>query len=171
MNWQRIVGMTPVAGGVDRGRRRERGETVKRFWIMCLVLGLLVGSVATAEAKRKPKRVQRTVKGSYGPPWVPPVTACKGIFGSWSCLDIETRSKEAYFTAKVQDAHGQPVFFAVLGKGGYIGQYCGETPDPISIDPGTSLHFRVGQDWIGPLDCPYRVKTIGTISVTLSNLR
>ncbi len=146
---------------------------MKRFLVLLMVLGLMAGSVATAEAnkkKKKAKRVQRTVKGSYEPPWVPPVTGCKSLLGPWSCMDVETRSTEKYFTAKVTDAHGQRVFFAVLGDHGYIGNYCGETPHPISIDPGSSLHLRVGQDWIGPLDCLYRIKTIGTVSVTLSNL-
>ena len=156
---------------------------IKRLLILFMVLGLVAGSVATAEAKRtrKPTRIERTIEGSYGA--LPePVTGCNEELGSFACIVVGTRPGEAFFTAKATDAHGRPVFVRVVGNGGYkaIGSFCGETTRPISFDPGSSLEFRIeampnfwsnwGVDWLGPRDCLYRLKTFGTISVTLSNL-
>ncbi len=143
---------------------------MKRIVIALMILGLVVGSIATAEAS-SPQRVERTVEGSYGPPYVPPVTGCHDLQGPWACLVVATRSTEAFFTAKVTDAHGQPVFASYYSDDGISGTFCGETTRPIAFTPGSSIQFRLGIDWVGQLDCPAsRIKTIGTISVTLSNL-
>jgi hypothetical protein len=147
---------------------------MKRFLILFMVLGLVAGSVATAEAAKKtkkPTRIERTVEGSYGPPYVPPVTGCKSLLGPWACLIIATHSTEAFFTAKVTDAHGQPVFVWYSDHEGTSGIFCGETTRPVSFAPGSEIEFRLGIDWPGQLECaPHKIKTIGTISVTLSNL-
>ena len=149
---------------------------MKRSLILFMILGLVAGSMVTAEAKGR-ERVERTVKGSYAPTSTP-FTACSDPGGSLACFVVRVRSAEAFFTAKVTDAHGQPVFVQV--NGGYRGTFCGETARPISVEPGSILEFRIepmtyfwsnwGTGWVGPLDCPYRIKTTGTISVTLSNL-
>jgi hypothetical protein len=154
---------------------------MKRFLVVFLIVGLFAGSVATAEAKRKkPTRVERTVEGNYG---ALPQFGCNVDIGSFAwCMVVDTRPTEAFFTAKVTDAHGQPVFVQVIdGGGGRIGTFCGETTRPVSFDAGSSLEFRIeptpyffsnwGTEWLGPLDCPYRIKTSGSISVTLSNVR
>lgn len=156
---------------------------MKRFLILLMVLGLIAGSVATAEAKgrKRPTRVERTVEGRYGP-YPAPVTGCNEALGSFACLVVEARPTEAFFTAKVTDAHGQPVFVEVRNDYGLIAIFCGETTEPIAINQGSSrwwredarrtLEFYVGlNNWPGDtgLDCPvHRVKTTGTISVTLS---
>ncbi len=153
---------------------------MKRFLILFMILGLLAGSVTTAGATKKtPKRVERTIEGNYGA--VPePFTGCNADRGSFACVAVDVRPTEAFFTAKVKDAHGQPVWVQVVaGGGGKIGTFCGETTHPISFRPGSSLEFLIepmpyfwshwGLDWAGPLNCPYRLKTSGSISVTLSN--
>lgn len=145
---------------------------MKRFLILLMALGLIVGSVATAEAAKKTRttRVERTVEGSYGPPYVAPVTGCKSLLGPWACLSVDTRPTEAFFTAEVTDAHGQPVFVSVISEFATLATFCGKTTRPISFNPGAGLEFRIGID-SGQLECPAAsVKTIGTISVTLSNL-
>lgn len=143
---------------------------MKRFLILVMVLCLVAGSVATAQAKKikKPSRVERTVEGTYGP-YPAPVTGCNEPLGSWACLNIATGPEERFFTAKVTDAHGQPVFVEV--KGGTQAAFCGETTSPIEFQPGSSLQFHVGlNNWLVSLHCPAnRIKTTGTISVTLSN--
>ena len=151
---------------------------MKRFLILFMVVGLISGSIATAEAKRKKaSRVERTVEGNYGA--LPePLTGCNADTGSLACMVVDARPTERFFTAKVNDAHGQPVFVQVVG--GVNATFCGETTRPISFDPGSTLEFRIepmpyffsnwGTGWVGPLDCPYRIKTTGTITVTLSNL-
>lgn len=150
---------------------------MKRFLILFMVLGLIAGSVATAEAKgtKRPTRVERTVEGSYGL-YPAPVTGCNEPLGSFACMVVATRSNEAFLTAKVTDAHGQPVFVEVQsGRGIPLATFCGKTTEPIRFYPGAQLYFYVAQPvWPtsdAALDCPaHRVKTAGTISVTLSNI-
>src|SRR5688500_6224919 len=118
---------------------------MKRSLILFMILGLIVGSVATAEAKgtKQPTRVERTVEGNYGP-YPASVTGCNEPLGKFYCLAVETRSEESFFTAKVTDAHGQPVFFYVGGvRGRSRAAFCGETTEPIRITPGVELHFNV----------------------------
>ena len=154
---------------------------MKRFLILFLILGLFAGSVATAEAKRKKAaRVERTVEEKYGA--LPEAaTGCNADRGSLACIVVDARSTEAFFTAKVTDAHGQPVFVQVVAVGGgRVGTFCGETTRPVSFQAGSQLEFLIepmpyffsnwGTGWLGPLDCPYRIHTSGAISVTLSNL-
>ena len=155
---------------------------MKRFLLLFMVLGLVACSVVTAEAKRasKPARVERTVEGSYEP-LLDPYTECDQGRALYGCVVVHTRSTEAFFTAKVTDDHGQPVFVQVVDdNGGRLGTFCGETTEPVSFDAGSRLEFLVdpaphffshwGAGWVGPLDCPYRLRSTGTISVTLSNL-
>lgn len=147
---------------------------MKRFLILFMALGLIAGSVATAEAKgkKRPTRVERTVEGNYGP-YPAPVTGCNGVLHTFACLIVETRPTEAFFTAKVTDTHRQPVFVEVRSfpGGGVVATFCGETQKPIAITGGSSLEFYLGLNNGHPSqDCPtHRVKTTGTISVTLSN--
>ena len=149
---------------------------MKRILILITSLGLVIGCVATAEAAKKtqkPIRVERTVEGSYGP--LPsPAMGCNEPLGAWACMIVGTRQTEAYFTAKVADAHGQPVFVEARSFPGaeLVARFCGETKRPVPIMGGHSIEFYVAVErWSVSLDCPTnRVKTIGTISVTLSNL-
>ena len=158
---------------------------MKRFLILVMILGLVVGSVATAEAAQKtktPARAERTVEGHYstypmpgsGPPprvdgW--PAT-CDSLVEAYECFIVETRPTEASFTAKVTDAHGQPVFVRVEALGfGLVGRFCGETSQPLRIERGAELHFYLGASALMEnVECPgHSVKTSGTITVTLSN--
>ena len=151
---------------------------MRRFLISFLVLGLMAGSVATAEANKKrnrppklePTRIERTVEVSYGP-YPAPVTGCNSALGSFACAIIPTQPHEAFFTAKVTDAHGQPVFVQVRA-GGRKTHFCGETKEPIRFQPSAELYFFVAlPNWGIQTDCPaHSIKTTGTISVTLSNL-
>lgn len=153
---------------------------MKRISILFMVLGLVAGSVATAEAAKKtkqPTRVERTVEESYGP-FPAPVTGCNDLGGPFACAVIPTRTTEAFFTAKVTDAHGLPVFVevsAASGNGAYnVARFCGETTEPIRFHPGSDLFFYVGLPvWPSvqaAAACPAnKIKTTGTISVTLSH--
>ena len=152
---------------------------MKRFLVLFMVIGLVIGSLATAEAKKRPKpkptpapiRTERTVEGSYGP-YPAPVTGCNSALGPFACLILPTGPTEAFFTAKVTDTHGLPVFVEVDTTYGTVAQFCGETNEPIRFKPGRALRFHVAvPDWGIQTDCPaHSIKTTGTISVTLSNL-
>lgn len=142
-----------------------------RLAVAMVIVALGIGSVGTAEAK-KPSRTERTTHASYGP-YPAPVTGCNSALGSFACAIVHTRATEHYFTAKVTDVHGQPVFVEVTSGGGVVTRFCGETPRPVPISAGSDVEFHVGlNNWLLSADCPAnRVKTTGTISVTLSNMR
>ncbi len=152
---------------------------MKRFLILFLILGLVAVSMATAEAKKPRNRVERTVEGSYNTQFVPygglVANTCDNATG---CVIIDTRRDEAYFTAKVADAHGRPVLVTVFsydsaGYGRVYGTFCGETEEPIPFDRGDGLWFSPGY-WDPGLpnwaSCSPGFGTTGTIRVTLSNL-
>jgi hypothetical protein len=145
---------------------------MKRLLTMFLVLGLTFGSVTTVEAQRAHRRrVARTVEYAYEGPFVTQTTGCESYGRTWGCGTIKTRSTEAFLTAKVSDAHGQPVFVEVMTRyGDSVGTFCGKTTDPIRFERGADLFFYIGADWVTPLDCPaQRISTTGVISFTLSN--
>jgi hypothetical protein len=143
---------------------------MKRTVILFVIMGMLTGSIASAEAKNRPRRVERTVVGSYGP-YPAPVTGCNSALGPFACLILDSHSKESFFTAKVTDAHGQPVSVEVSGDYGFSATFCGETARPVRFPAGSTLEFDLGARWFTSLHCPAnRIKTTGTISVTLSNL-
>lgn len=154
---------------------------MKRLFILFMALGLITGSVATAEAGRtRPKRVQRTVEGSYKTPVLPfDSDRCSQLDGQ-GCVAIRTGARESFFTAKATDAHGLPVLVQVWTSTDHdgiedvhFGTFCGETTRPISFPPGTELHFWVGFTYsFAPYEsCPGgTVATAGAVSVTLSNL-
>lgn len=143
---------------------------MKRIHVLLVSVSLAAGSMATAEASSK--RVERTVESRYGA-YPAPVTGCNAPLGSFACLIVKTRPHEAFFTAEVTDAHGQPVFVEMLSDDGRSAVFCGETTKPIPVSPGTELSFHIGMsNWGVTTDCPAnRVKTTGTIRVTLTNRR
>lgn len=164
---------------------------MKRSLILFMILGLIVGSVTTAEAGRaRPKRVERTVEGTYATQFLPGNSWCTPYNGlepphGLGCVAVETRKGEAYLTGKVEDAHGQPVLVSLVtedpdGNSGqwiYHGSFCGETAEPIEFFRGVDVYLVVGYG--GPnltdpapslADCDPMLGTTGTVSVTLSNL-
>jgi hypothetical protein len=148
-----------------------------------MILGLVIGNVVTAEAKKAGrKRVERTVEGSYATQFVPFNDRCRQNSGM-GCVTIETHKHEAFLTGKAVDAHGQPVLVKVSGPDPYWGPeywidygfFCGETDEPIAFDRGVDLHLTVGYFWLDDLapslaKCRPMFGTTGTVSVTLSNL-
>lgn len=145
---------------------------------IALALGLLVGGfIGTAEAgKKKPKRVERQAQGTYAAPAtvVGNCTQTDGI----GCMSITSGPGETYLTGKVTDSHGQPVVITVDGQLDEdintditYGTFCGETDEPIKIDPGVQLVFWVGRAAdAAATQCLPGVGTQGTLDVVLSNL-
>ncbi|HUR14561.1 MAG TPA: hypothetical protein VM097_08725 [Mycobacteriales bacterium] len=144
---------------------------MKRALVLLVSLGLLCLASGAADAGSS-KRLERTVVGSYGP-YPAPVTGCSSATGSFACLIVKTRPKETFFSAKVTDAHGQPVFVQVQRSGSSDVFFCGQTSRPLPVRPGSTLSFHLGlNNWLVTADCPTnRLKTTGTIRVTLSNRR
>ena len=158
---------------------------MKRFLIIFIVLGVIAGSAAAAEAKNGPRRAQRrTVEGSYCNPFAvwPPVPVC-----GWNQIRVHTLESERFLTAKVADAHGQPLYVEVYegapslfarihqSLGGdpgetLVGSFCGETIEALSFPPGARLTLSIVTG-VPPSSCPTGgFATTGSASVTLSNL-
>lgn len=147
--------------------------------VLLLVLGLMFGSIATAEAgkkKRKPKKVTRTVEGSYDAPALIVVGTCSQT-GAIGCVSIVTGPKEKFLEVEVTDQHGQPVYVSIgADTDGNnqddtdYGHFCGKTDGPIPVDPGVELHLWVGFT-IDPnfAGCVPGFATSGTLTAKLSN--
>ncbi|HVF12519.1 MAG TPA: hypothetical protein VNA87_05480 [Actinomycetota bacterium] len=156
---------------------------MRRFLLTMMAIGLTVVSVA---AEGSP-RVERKVEASYfGTQLLGEYRACTSL-GAAGCVPLKTNAGEGFLTARVSDAHGQPVNVWVVdasedrlgldGPNKVYGRFCGETTQPISFNPGADLEFWVGDGWwpawwIYPKlpDCMPGEATTGTIQVTLSNL-
>lgn len=153
---------------------------MKRSLILLLAIGLLLGSIATAEAgrKKKPKRVERVVEVTYGAPAIGVgalgVGACLGATNS--CGLVPTGPDDLFMKVEVTDASGtttqidlgQDTDEAALGTETDLGTVCGASTEPIAVQavgsPITTFPWAVG----GP-DCP-GVGTTGTIKFTFSNM-
>ena len=150
---------------------------MKKALAVTMVLGLIFGSIATAEAgKKKPKKVEREVQGTYQ---APATAACfPSQTDAIGCVAIATGPTERFFTAKATDAHGLPVAIGVEadldGNGDTetsYGIFCGETAEPLQIDPGVELVLWIARaDTIAVSRCAPGVATTGKIDVVLSNL-
>ena len=148
--------------------------------VLLLVLGMLFGSIVSAEAgkkKRKPKKITRKVQGQYDAPSLIAVGFC-GQTGAVGCVSIVTGPKEKFLKATINDAHGLPAYVAISADTDgnsqddtTFGSFCGTTEEPIQVEPGVELHMWVGlQADPGFAGCAPGIATSGTIDVTLSNL-
>ena len=156
---------------------------MKKTFVMLLVLGLIAGMMsAPVDAKKKKKKkkkvvkIERVAQGTY----IAPATAagnCTQTDGV-GCMTIQAGATESYLTAKITDTHGQPVAVAIkadldgdMQSETLYGTFCGETAEPIKIDPGAEIIFWIG---ITPdtaaLGCAPGEATQGTLDVTFSNL-
>lgn len=149
---------------------------MKRSVILFMILGLILGSVATAESKKKPHKVTRTVEGTYDSPAIFLYGSCAESDGI-GCVSFTSGPNERFVTAEVVDAHGLPVF--VLVRDEYMsdpiegaetyGTFCGKTTEPIAVPPGKNLQFWVGAPF-AIYGCQPGAGTTGTVTATFSNL-
>jgi hypothetical protein len=155
---------------------------VRRTLAVALILGLVGGAlVAPAEAgkkkKKKKQRIERTVEGTYDLPTLVIAGSCSSS-GAIGCVALPSAAKERFVTATVTDQHGQPVYVSVQADTDgnnqddeVFGSFCGETDEPIAIQPGTELHFWVGfSPDPGFAGCVPGFATSGSIEATFSNL-
>jgi hypothetical protein len=147
-----------------------------------MIVGLVAGSIATAEAKKakKVKKVSRTVELSYAAPGFGFATAglgCSPALGS--CGEVPTGMDDRYIKVTLVDASGTATPFQLSQDTEpgdttntietTIGTFCGTTGDtPIEILPGFEITIF---PWAwGDVVCPTGFGTTGTMSVELSNL-
>ena len=151
---------------------------MKRILVLSMVLGLVFGSIAAADAgkKKKPKKVTREAQGAYDAPTPVAVGGCAQT-GAIGCVTIPSGPGERYVTVTVTDATGTPVPVSIQAdldgnaqSDTTYGAFCGETSEPVLVDEGVTLQFWVG---LTPgsvaLACP-GVATQGTVDVVFSNL-
>lgn len=157
---------------------------MKRILVLILALGLVFGSIATADAakkkkKKKPERIERTVELTYDAP-SPGISgvvgACMTVLGveGTACIDTPLGAEDLFAKVSITDATGQPTNFDLAQETDPSTPYmdifasgCGETPEALPIAPGVPL--RVSVTAIGGPDCP-GVATTGAITITLSNM-
>lgn len=156
---------------------------MRRIVALTMILGLILGAVATAEAgkKRKPKRttrVMREVEVTYDGPAVGVGAAGVGacFVALNSCGNVAIGPDDRFMEVEVTDASGTAVQLdlgqdtdeATVGTEVDLGTICGASNEPIAIQaPGVPITTF---PWaFGSPDCP-GVATTGTIKFTFSNL-
>ena len=148
---------------------------MKRFLIMFMILGLLVGSVATAEAgkkKKKPVRIERVVEFVYQCP-CPGVIQLGSLTGGDPNLGggiIPVGADDVYLTGEAVDATGGAVAVNIqqddgTGANAPTGTFCTTTDAPMPLVLGREIRVFIGN----PTICP-SASVGGTITFTLSNL-
>lgn len=148
---------------------------MKKLVVVALTAGLIAGGAlagpAEAGKKKKPKKVTREVVFDY-------VCPCFGLyqFGGLTGTNLGggpfAVGAESYLTAVAEDASGQAVHVSINqdtdgdGFNDPVGEFCGETTEPMPINPGLEIRVFVGE---AKPDCPGPAAG-GTITFTLSNL-
>ncbi|MEA2452672.1 MAG: hypothetical protein QOG04_1382 [Actinomycetota bacterium] len=151
---------------------------MKRILVLMMVIGLVFGSLATAEAKKKKvKKITRVAEGTYDAPSLLLVGTCSSS-GAVGCVSLISGIGETYVSAEVTDQTGQPVYVSVQADTDgdntddtIFGSFCGKTDAPLSIPEGTDLHFWVGvTPDPGIAGCVPAAGTTGKVTATFSNL-
>ena len=147
---------------------------MKRFVVLVMVLGLIAGSVATAEAgkKKKPKRVERVVEARYE---APAAIGIGDVGGACSgCPALPNGTKETWMKVVVTD-DVLPIAGVELSPGDLDGNgfydsgwfVCGES-DWIQVPGGSEMQSF---PWmVSGRECPGGGATSGTIKITYSNM-
>lgn len=146
---------------------------MKRILVLVMVLGLVFGSIATADAKKKKKKSKkpyvRVVEGTYDNP-APGVGGIVTLNGAGGTFDVPTAGNEYYMSVEVIDDSGQQTYFGIAEENTIVAGGCGKTETPMEITPGAAYNITVtmGPGLNAPT-CP-GVATTGTIKVTLTEV-
>ena len=155
---------------------------MKRAIVLCLILGLVFGSIATAEAGKKKKKKKksapyvRVVEGTYDRP-APGIGGVVTVSGQGGTLDAPSAANERFLSIEIVDDAGQPVYWGLShqdengdGAGDIVTGGCGSTETPLEIVPGYSYTITVttGPGAEAPT-CP-GVATSGTIKAIFTEV-
>lgn len=143
-------------------------KTLITLLALCAAASLLV---VPAEAKKKPKKIERVVEVRYDQPAIGSGTTGGVGLGIPS---IPTAAKEVFVSIEVTDdvnpMAGVRVRWDLDGDNTSDGAFfvCGSTPEPVAIPGGVTLDVfpYIG----GDASCPGSSATSGTVKATLSNL-
>ena len=153
---------------------------MKRFIVLIAILGLIVGSVTTAEAAKKKKKnkkpYSRVFEATYANP-APGIGGVVTIGGQGGTADSPALANERFLSIEIIDDAGQPVYWGLShqdeggdGAGDIVAGGCGKTDTPLEIIPGYSYTITVttGPGASAPT-CP-GVATAGTIKLTFTEV-
>lgn len=141
-----------------------------------VVLAMLSALPAEAKKKRKkvPKKVTREASAAYDTPAIGHPDAVAGCLGSMGCATFEVGPKEKFVTLRIEDSLGTPVY--ALGGQDLDGdgfadtafRSCGETTEPVAIEPGYELNLLISA---GPGTNPAcaGAASMGTVNAVFSN--
>ena len=149
---------------------------MKRFLVLFLVLGLLMGSIATADAKkkRKPLKIERIVEFEYACP-------CFGLFQFGGLTGGDPNlgggsiaiGDESFMKGEAKDATGLPLLVSLQqdtdgdGFNNPVAAFCGSTEEPLPINPGLEARIFLGG---ACADGTPTTGAGGTVTFTFSNL-
>jgi hypothetical protein len=145
---------------------------MRKTLITLLALSAAASLLAVpAEAKKKPKKIERVVEVNYDNPAIGSGTT--GGIGL-GVPTIPTSTKEVFISIEVADdvnpMAGVRVRWDVDGDDTSDGAFfvCGSTPEPVAIPGGVTLDVfpYIG----GDASCPGSSAFSGTVKATLSNL-
>jgi len=131
--------------------------------------------VADAKKRKKKKKV-RTATAVYDSPSLGSGDATGVCFGANGCAMFAIGPTERFISLKIEDTTGLPAY-ATVGQDldpsdqftDVIGRFCGETEEPMAIEPGIEVVV-----WIWALPgaqppCP-GAATTGQVTAKISNL-
>ena len=144
---------------------------MKRALVLFLVLGIVVGGFATAEAKKKKKKkpAPRVVTADYAPlsdggQIILNVGAAPGA--SLTQVSFVPTTKERKVSIAMTDDSGLPARGRVTqAEADLSGIFCGKTDAPVSIAPGVEISVEV---FSGVCGSGAAVGSEGTIKATFS---
>ena len=150
---------------------------MKRLVVLIAVLGLIVGSVATADAAKKKKKAKpRVAEGTYANPAI----GIPGVVGSAAAggaVEFPILPTESFVSVEITDDGGQPVIATMSQDTDpstptweIFATICGKTDGAVEIAPGVAL--RVSVYTIPGPDHPTCTgpATSGTIKATFSSV-
>lgn len=148
---------------------------MRKLFVASLLAGLIVGSVV-APSDAKKKRRERNAEATYTSPAVGSASATGTCPGDNGCARFPVGSKERYLQLEIADDSGMPVS-ATIGQDTdpsnatveVVGRICGETEEPLAIEPGVEVVVWV---WVLPSaspPCP-GMATAGTVKAIFSNV-
>lgn len=150
---------------------------MKRFLMVALVGSLLVGSVCLpAQARKKPKRVQRTAEGHYGNPAIG-VPGVVGVTTAGGAVTFPLKASEAFISVEITDDSGAPVMATLSQETDpdntgwdIFATICGTTDQALEVVPGQEVRIAVYTTSGPSRPTCAGPATAGDVKVTLSNL-
>jgi hypothetical protein len=154
---------------------------MRKAVVVLMAMALTVaslGGVADAKKKKKkkkpPQRIERVVEFEYTCP-CPGFIQLGSLTGGNPNLGggpVAVGAEELFLTGVAEDLSGTAISVDINqdtngdGFNDPVGAFCGETSEPIQINPGLEMRLFIGD----PAACPGSVALGGTIKLTLSNL-